>query len=134
MKKIFTALTFMLIAMLAFNNQANATNVTINLTLTDNLNTLSCPAPYTGNYHVTITIICNGETLCEHQRYDITQGYTEITWNCDGNLSVYDTYTVQVRVCRYIPFNPETCCGGTENSSWTMQNLMDGVPESVTLQ
>jgi len=134
MKKIFTALAFMLIAMLAFNNQATATNVTINLTLIDNLNTLSCPAPYTGNYHVTITIICNGETLCVHHRYDITQGNTDITWNCDGDLSVYKTYTVQVRVCRYIPFNPETCCGGAELTGKTMQELMDGVGVTVTLQ
>ena len=74
MKKLLITFTFVLIAILACNNQANATNVTVHLTITDNLNTLGCPSSYSGYYHVTITIIGDGQTRCVYQRYDISQG------------------------------------------------------------
>jgi len=138
MKKIFITLAFILIAIFAFNNIATAsTTINFMLKVTDNYNNCQTPNPYTGYYHVSIAIILNGVTLCQHDQYDIQNtsqapNGVQVTWVCSQTLTAFDHYTVRISICRFSPPNTNTCCDGNNWGPYDMNTLTQGGDVSIS--
>lgn len=121
MRKIFMTFAFVAIAMLAFNKVSTAsTTIRFNLNVADN--GITCSMPYGGYYYVRVFIKLNGNIICQHDQYDVTNtSNTLITWVCDQDLSVFScTYEVVVDICRFAFPNTFTCC----ESGFTTTNVV----------
>jgi|APCry1669188910_1035180.scaffolds.fasta_scaffold03265_1 hypothetical protein len=128
MKKIVITFVFAFIAMLAFNNIANAaTTISFILYVDDGGHGFGCSLPYSGAYYVHVYIYANGTLMCDEERYDVyNQTNYPISWSCGGDLSQYNYYTVTVEVCRYTPPSTLTCCFSSSQSNITASQLTGG--------
>ncbi len=126
MKKIFIAVAFAALAMLAFNNSVKATiPIDFYLHIVDNT---GCGInPYTGYYHVTVYFITNGNVECQHEIFDASlSSDSHITWDCNVEWDQYKTHYLRFVICRYRPPFPDYCCDGDTQGPYTIDDLTSG--------